>query len=175
MKMFVKQLGFTVVLLLSSSLASAATINLGAISGSTSKEVSGVVYWGATSYSAFTDEFFFTLDTDVASLSVSAVGISDGTGFGIQEFTGISMGASDGVVGNVTLSYYQLETANYSTGFLSAGNYSFSISGISDLYTSEYNITVITSPVPEPSAVALMLGGLGLVGFMAARRRNQNA
>ncbi len=27
------------------------------------------------------------------------------------------------------------------------------------------------SPVPEPSAIALMLGGLGLVGFMAARRR----
>ncbi|VAW47208.1 hypothetical protein MNBD_GAMMA04-1285 [hydrothermal vent metagenome] len=26
------------------------------------------------------------------------------------------------------------------------------------------------SPVPEPSSIALMLGGLGLVGFMAARR-----
>ncbi len=29
----------------------------------------------------------------------------------------------------------------------------------------------ITSPVPEPSIYALMLGGLGLVGFMAAHRR----
>jgi len=29
----------------------------------------------------------------------------------------------------------------------------------------------ITSAVPEPSTYALMLGGLGLVGFMAARRR----
>jgi len=29
------------------------------------------------------------------------------------------------------------------------------------------------SPVPEPSAIALMLGGLGLVGFMASRRRKQ--
>ena len=27
------------------------------------------------------------------------------------------------------------------------------------------------SPIPEPSTYALMLGGLGLVGFMAARRR----
>jgi len=29
----------------------------------------------------------------------------------------------------------------------------------------------ITSAVPEPSTYALMLGGLGLVGFMAARRK----
>ncbi len=29
------------------------------------------------------------------------------------------------------------------------------------------------SPTPEPSSIALMLGGLGLVGFMAARRRKQ--
>ncbi len=30
-----------------------------------------------------------------------------------------------------------------------------------------------TSPIPEPSTYALMLGGLGFVGFMAARRRNK--
>lgn len=33
--------------------------------------------------------------------------------------------------------------------------------------------TSITSPVPEPSTYALMLGGLGLIGFMAHRRRKQ--
>ena len=31
----------------------------------------------------------------------------------------------------------------------------------------------IAQPVPEPSTIALMLGGLGLVGFMANRRRKE--
>ncbi|GEM_PF-4813427 len=31
----------------------------------------------------------------------------------------------------------------------------------------------ITSPIPEPSAYLLMMGGLGMVGFMAYRRRQQ--
>ncbi|VAW48808.1 hypothetical protein MNBD_GAMMA04-1641 [hydrothermal vent metagenome] len=35
----------------------------------------------------------------------------------------------------------------------------------------EYGGITFASAVPEPSAIALMLGGLGLVGFMAARRR----
>ncbi|GKT12877.1 MAG: hypothetical protein ISEC1_P1868 [Thiomicrorhabdus sp.] len=33
------------------------------------------------------------------------------------------------------------------------------------------NIDLTVSPVPEPSVIALMLGGLGLVGLMANRRR----
>lgn len=37
-------------------------------------------------------------------------------------------------------------------------------------WSQTQNLT-ITSAVPEPSTIALMLGGLGLVGFMAARRQ----
>lgn len=40
-----------------------------------------------------------------------------------------------------------------------------------DIIFSVSNVTV--SPVPEPSTYALMIAGLGLVGFMAARRRKQ--
>jgi hypothetical protein len=53
-----------------------------------------------------------------------------------------------------------------STGFLECRNCSPSRSGNIGAYLSSP-----VSPVPEPSAIALMLGGLGLVGFMAARRR----
>lgn len=35
------------------------------------------------------------------------------------------------------------------------------------------NFNLAVSPIPEPSTYALMLGGLGMVGFMAYRRRKQ--
>jgi len=38
---------------------------------------------------------------------------------------------------------------------------------------SNFKFDETVSAVPEPSTYALMLGGLGLVGFMAARRRKQ--
>lgn len=41
------------------------------------------------------------------------------------------------------------------------------------LFMDNVTFTTAVSPVPEPSVVALMLGGLSLVGFMARRRRQQ--
>ncbi len=57
------------------------------------------------------------------------------------------------------------------------GTYSLFVSGNSVSSLGEYELEIElfqASPVPEPSSIALMLGGLGLVGFMAARRRQQS-
>lgn len=54
-----------------------------------------------------------------------------------------------------------------STGFLECKNCAPFRFGDTGAYLS----SPLISPVPEPSTIALMLGGLGLVGFMAARRR----
>lgn len=35
------------------------------------------------------------------------------------------------------------------------------------------DINVLLAPVPEPETYAMMLGGLGLLGFMARRRKNK--
>ena len=43
------------------------------------------------------------------------------------------------------------------------------VAGVSD--PTEFLLLDLAGPVPEPSTYALMLGGLGLVGWMARRRR----
>jgi hypothetical protein len=37
------------------------------------------------------------------------------------------------------------------------------------------NVRLVTTPVPEPETYALMLAGLGLISFIAYRRRNNNS
>jgi len=58
---------------------------------------------------------------------------------------------------------------------LDAGSYRIDIAGdVNGSIGGTYDLAAAVSAVPEPSTYALMLGGLGLVGFMAARRRKQD-
>lgn len=61
-----------------------------------------------------------------------------------------------------TISYATLTNMGDPIGF------SFEDTVVVDNFT--YNMT---SPIPEPSTYLLMMGGLGMVGFMAYRRRKQ--
>ncbi|XHS80376.1 FxDxF family PEP-CTERM protein [Burkholderiaceae bacterium UC74_6] len=56
---------------------------------------------------------------------------------------------------------------------LTGGNYYYMVTGVATgaaggLYSVA---STITSPVPEPESYALMLAGLGVIGFIAGRRR----
>lgn len=75
---------------------------------------------------------------------------------------------------------------------LSAGTYTMTLTGIwanvtlsgvgnshdtitqGDVTLLDPTVTRITTPVPEPESYAMLLAGLGLVGTIAIRRRNQN-
>jgi hypothetical protein len=46
------------------------------------------------------------------------------------------------------------------------------IAALSNITLFARNQTVTTTPVPEPETYAMLLGGLGLIGFAARRRRN---
>ena len=57
---------------------------------------------------------------------------------------------------------------------LAAGSYFFDVTGTAKgLKGGRYIVNVSAlSPIPEPQTWAMMLGGLGLIGFMSFRRRN---
>jgi len=55
-----------------------------------------------------------------------------------------------------------------------AGSYYLSVMGIANgTQGGIYNGAISVAVVPEPATYALMLGGLGMIGFVAMRRRRQ--
>lgn len=56
---------------------------------------------------------------------------------------------------------------------LSAGSYFYSVTGwASGIAGGQYTLASAITPVPEPETLAMMLAGLGAVGFLARRRKN---
>jgi hypothetical protein len=62
-----------------------------------------------------------------------------------------------------------------STGALSAGSYSLTLTGTNSPAIATYSGNIALAPVPEPEAYAMMLAGLGVIGFVAIRRRSDKA
>jgi hypothetical protein len=60
------------------------------------------------------------------------------------------------------------------TANLMTGNYFFYISGTGFAYNTQpgYHVELSAAAVPEPETYALMFAGLGIVGFLAKRRKN---
>ena len=52
------------------------------------------------------------------------------------------------------------------------GTHTLSIAGIGDATGPQYTGSLTVSAIPEPETYALMLAGLGAVGFLARRRRS---
>lgn len=168
MKVFNK-IGLTALLVLASSFASANTYVWGDITSFTApvyteETIDTDVLAGSPGF--FTDSFLFTLTED-NYFSVLATS----TTASIPEFTKISFASATGVTGTLFNVFAFATLPGTDSIFLSAGDYSLDIEGRFSPTSTGYTINVVTSPVPEPSSVALMLGGLGLIGFMAARRK----
>jgi plastocyanin len=94
----------------------------------------------------------------------------------LNNLTTVLAHAASGINGDAGFSGFRAATGgSFSHTFASAGTYDlvFAVVDTDDFVTSSalaVNDLTVT-PVPEADTYALMLAGLGLVGFMAARRR----
>ena len=61
------------------------------------------------------------------------------------------------------------------TGTLAVGNYTLRLQGLTEPGGGSYAGTITLAPVPEPGEWALMMSGLGLIGFMVRRRTSRPA
>jgi len=159
-------LAFAAALALAGGAAQAATYNLGDITATGVQQNSASFANGAS----FSDTWNFTLS------SYSDVSVLISANFSRPEFAfsnfqaTVSGGNLPGAVPlNLTTgnSFQILEGA----GDAIAGNYSITVSGVSNRNNSLYTFGIDVTPVPEPSSYALLMAGLGVVGFMARRSR----
>ncbi len=112
--------------------------------------------------------------TDKVSFSVLSssdlVGTISGTSSSNFALSAFDLYTSSGTL--VTTGSFNNVTGKASLGFVSdgglTGNYYLLISGTTTGGT--YNGNISLSPVPEPESYAMMLAGLGLMGFVARRR-----
>jgi len=126
----------------------------------------------------FTDTFTFYIDSDSTELNATA---SDSVtllgqlfGFNNVDFTSATIDGIDLTI-TTTSDSSEAEAIDFS---LSAGEHTLIITGdVSGSSPYNYNLDLspiaasVVSSVPEPSTYALMLAGLGLVGFVARRRK----
>ena len=128
-------------------------------------QVSGTT---GSNFDAIISSISRTADTglDITGLSLyRAMGTGGGTGSGA--------GAGDMLVSSGTsLNSGQMDVWTLSSDNLAAGNYYVLVSGnlVSDTSAS-FGGAVMLAPVPEPETYGMMVAGLGVLGFLARRRK----
>ena len=125
---------------------------------------------------SFTDFFNFTAPAGAVQASAASVSIDLAPFFNIDNLQLVLFNGSNGTgsvvpggTGNIG------EFSQIDNIAVIAGNpYSYRLTGtIVGAPSGAYTFTAVAAPIPEPETYALMLAGLGIVGFVAARRRNR--
>jgi hypothetical protein len=117
---------------------------------------------GATGYLSALDIEGTTANSISGNITASGLGVlgtHGWTGAAGVVLPGTGWGGTDGVVSSVKLTL---------------SNQLFATTGLgstAEIWKDVVNLHVVTSPVPEAETYAMMLAGLGLVAFMARRRR----
>lgn len=126
----------------------------------------------------FADRFTFTIDGDVGmNLDAIISSISRSADEGL-DITGLALyGEGDTLITNgSSLMSGAMDVWSISANNLAAGDYYLQVRGnlVSDTGAS-FGGAVMLAPVPEPETYGMMLGGLGVLGFLARRRKAKQA
>jgi hypothetical protein len=117
----------------------------------------------------FNDVFTFKLTSPETLVTLDLISDPKGNG---KSFSSLSLSLTEDKPTSTTL--LQPSQANsYQFNNLGPGKYTVDISGVtSGKGGGMYSFSAIAAPVPEPSEGALLLSGVGMLGFIAARRNN---
>jgi hypothetical protein len=165
-----------------SPIASAALAGLLAFGSANATDLGSIppsASFSATHSGAFEDVWTFDLGTasivaaSLTNVEVSFFGSSTG---GILDFaatlngTPLLLSSSTSFDDPVSVKVQVLA----GSGSFAPGIYELKVSGSGVTGGSaSYGGNLVAAPVPEPETYAMMLAGLGAIGFMAARRRRQ--
>jgi len=118
---------------------------------------------------SFTDIFNFTAPAGAVGVSGSVVSVDITPFFNVDNIViALFDGASNLVASGATGEASQLQNIPVVAG----SPYFFEVQGtVTGTAGGFYTFTALAAPIPEPGTYALLLAGLGVVGFIAARRR----
>jgi hypothetical protein len=126
----------------------------------------------------FADKFTFAVTGTTSTLDAVISSISNSASTGL-DITGLSLYSSSNALVSTGMmkSTGSIDVWTLSTTNLTAGNYYLQVNGsvMSNAAGSFGGAISMAAPVPEPETYGMMLGGLGLLGFMARRRKAKQA
>lgn len=74
-----------------------------------------------------------------------------------------------------TTYFYMVNDSLFGFSAASAGFHSGAIADDSPMNSSNWTLTTVAAPIPEPETYAMMLAGLAMLGFAARRRQRREA
>ena len=124
----------------------------------------------------FMDQFKFSVTGVPANLDAIVGSISDLPTMGM-DITGLSLYSSGGdlITSGSSMSSGTIDVWTISADALATGSYYLQVNGTMVSNTgASFGGSVMLNPVPEPETYGMMLAGLGVLGFLARRRKAAN-